>query len=75
MQKRRLGRSNLEVSALGTARAYGDLLTGWVIDERDRDSAPRIEDELGLRVAVTDTVMHDDVIAAAVARTAIELAS
>lgn len=67
--------AGLEVSALGTARAYADLLTGWVIDERDRESAPRIEDELGLRVAVTDTVMRDDDIAAAVARTAIELAS
>ncbi len=67
--------AGLEVSALGTARAYGHLLTGWVIDERDRESAPQIEDELGLRVAVTDTVMRDDEIAAAVARTAIELAS
>jgi len=67
--------AGLEVSALGTARAYGDLLTGWVIDERDRDSAPQIEDELGLRVAVTDTVMRDDEVAAAVARTAIGLAS
>lgn len=67
--------AGLEVSALGTARAYGDLLTGWVIDERDRDSAHRIEDELGLRVAVTDTVMRDDAVAAAVARAAIELAS
>ena len=67
--------AGLEVSAIGTARAYRHLLTGWVIDERDRDSAPRIEDELGLRVAVTDTVMRDDEIAAAVARAAIELAS
>ena len=30
---------------------------GWVIDERDRDLATRIERELGMRVAVTDTVM------------------
>ena len=67
--------AGLEVSALGAARAYGDLLTGWVIDERDRDSAHRIEDELGLRVAVTDTMMRDDAVAAAVARAAIELAS
>jgi LPPG:FO 2-phospho-L-lactate transferase len=67
--------AGLEVSALGAARAYRDLLTGWVIDERDRDSAPRIEDELGLRVAVTDTVMRDDEVAAALARTTIELAS
>ena len=67
--------AGLEVSALGAARAYGDLLTAWVIDERDRDSAPRIESELGIRVAVTDTVMRDDEVAAAVARPAIELAS
>ncbi len=67
--------AGLEVSALGAARAYGDLLTGWVIDERDRDLAPQIEDELGFRVAVTDTVMRDDDVAAALARTAIRLAS
>lgn len=67
--------AGLEVSALGTARAYRDLLTGWVIDERDRGSALQIEDELGLRVAITDTVMRDDDVAAAIARTAIELAS
>ena len=67
--------AGLEVSALGAARAYGDLLTAWVIDERDRGSAPRIESELGIRVAVTDTVMRDDEVAAVVARTAIELAS
>ena len=36
---------------------------------------PAIADELGIRVAVTDTVMRDDDVAAAVARTAVELAS
>jgi LPPG:FO 2-phospho-L-lactate transferase len=65
----------LEVSALGAARAYRDLLSGWVIDERDRDTAPAIADELGVRVAVTDTVMRDDEVAASVARAAVELAS
>ena len=65
----------LEVSASGAARAYRDLLSGWVIDERDRDAAPAIADELGVRVAVTDTVMRDDEVAAAVARAAVELAS
>ncbi|MGZ5212932.1 MAG: 2-phospho-L-lactate transferase [Actinomycetota bacterium] len=65
----------LEVSALGAARAYRDLLSGWVIDERDRKAGPRIADELGIRVAITDTVMRDDEVAAAVARTAVELAS
>jgi LPPG:FO 2-phospho-L-lactate transferase len=67
--------AGLEVSALGAARAYRDLLSGWVIDERDRDAASRIADELGIHVAVTDTVMRDDEVAAAVARTAVELAS
>jgi LPPG:FO 2-phospho-L-lactate transferase len=65
----------LEVSASGAARAYRDLLSGWVIDERDRDAASAIADELGVRVTVTDTVMRDDQVAAAVARAAVELAS
>jgi LPPG:FO 2-phospho-L-lactate transferase len=65
----------LEVSAIGAARAYRDLLSGWVIDERDRGSARRIEEELHVRVTVTDTVMRDDEIAAAVAHAAVELAS
>lgn len=67
--------AGLDVSALGAARAYRDLLSGWVIDERDRDAAPRIADELGVRVAVTDTVMRDDEVAGAVARVAVELVS
>jgi LPPG:FO 2-phospho-L-lactate transferase len=67
--------AGLEVSALGAARAYRDLLSAWVIDERDRGAASRIADELGIRVGVTDTVMRDDEIAEAVARTALELAS
>ena len=67
--------AGMEVSALGAARGYRDLLSGWVIDERDRDSASRIADELGVRVAVTDTVMRDDEVAAAVARTAVGLVS
>jgi hypothetical protein len=46
-----------------------------VIDERDRGGAARIADELGISVAVTDTVMRDDDVAAAVARVAVELAS
>lgn len=65
----------LEVSALGAGRAYADLLTGWVIDERDRDLAPAIERELGVRVAVTDTVMVDDAVAADLAWTALGLAT
>ncbi len=67
--------AGLEVSALGAARAYRDLLTGWVIDERDRELAPRIGTELGIAVAVADTVMVDDEVAAGVARAALGLAS
>ena len=62
----------LEVSALGAARAYEGLLLGWVIDERDRELAPTIE-ELGVRTAVTDTVMTSDAVAKALGRTALEL--
>jgi LPPG:FO 2-phospho-L-lactate transferase len=75
MADQQMPAAGLEVSALGAARAYRDLLSAWVIDERDRDAAAPIVDELGVRVAVTDTVMRDDEIAEAVARTAVELAS
>jgi len=63
----------LEVSAVGAAHAYEGLLGAWVIDERDRALVPQLE-ELGLRVAVTDTIMTDDARAEAVSRTVLELA-
>ncbi|MBW3620791.1 MAG: 2-phospho-L-lactate transferase [Actinobacteria bacterium] len=62
-----------EVSALGVARLYADLLDGWVIDVRDAALAPRIEAELGLRVVVTDTMMDDVEVATELARTALSL--
>jgi LPPG:FO 2-phospho-L-lactate transferase len=49
----------LEVSAVGAARAYEGLGAAWVIDDVDRGLAPAVE-RLGLRCAVTDTVMSDD---------------
>ena len=61
----------LEVSAAGAASAYRDLLSGWVIDERDSALAPRIERELGVRVSITDTLMTDDDAAERVARAAL----
>lgn len=61
----------LEVTAAGAASAYGGLLAAWVIDERDRELAPRIERDQGVRVAVTDSVMVDDQAAEALARTAL----
>ncbi len=61
----------LEVTAAGAASAYEGLLAAWVIDERDRELAPRIERDQGVRVAVTDSVMVDDQAAEALARTAL----
>lgn len=61
----------LEVSAFGVASAYRGLISAWVIDQRDRDLAPRIERELGLKVAVTETLMVDDEAAEGLARTAL----
>ena len=63
----------LEVSAVGAARAYAGLLDAWVIDAADERLADRVREELGVRVAVTDTVMRDDGIAEAIARRALEL--
>jgi LPPG:FO 2-phospho-L-lactate transferase len=61
----------LEVSAVGAAHAYADLLDGWVLDRADDDLAARVRDEIGVRVAVTDTVMRDDDVAELVARAAL----
>jgi LPPG:FO 2-phospho-L-lactate transferase len=47
-----------EVSALGVAALYADLLDGFVLDERDADSADAVA-ALGLAVRVTDTIMRD----------------
>jgi LPPG:FO 2-phospho-L-lactate transferase len=47
-----------ESSALGVARIYRDLLDILVIDEVDRDLAPRVTN-LGLQAAVAQTIMGD----------------
>lgn len=65
----------LEVTAVGAGRAYAGLLDGWVIDHADAALADRATSELGVRVAVTDTVMTDDRVAADLARTALDLAA
>lgn len=49
-----------EVSALGVARLYGDVLDGMVIDRTDAALAERISQELHMRVLVTDTIMRDE---------------
>lgn len=61
------------VTALGAAECYRGLLGGWVIDRVDRDLAPRIERDLSVRVAVTDTIMAGDERAEALARVALDL--
>jgi LPPG:FO 2-phospho-L-lactate transferase len=62
----------IEVSALGVARHYRDLIAAWVIDEVDAASRGAVE-QLGLAAAVTDTIMTDDDRAEGVARTALGL--
>ncbi len=48
-----------EVSSFGVAEIYRDFLTGLIIDEQDRELAPRIE-RLGIAVLITDTIMRND---------------
>ncbi len=64
-----------EVSALGVARHYHELLGAFVMDEVDRDLAPSVSDAIGRRpVAIVDTIMVDDDAARSVAQTAIGVA-
>jgi len=48
-----------ESTALGVARRYTGIADVFVLDERDADLEPAIQD-LGLRTLVTDTIMSDD---------------
>ncbi len=48
----------VEVSAFGVAKLYADFLDGFVIDVADKAQKSRIEG-LGLKVAVTKTLMKD----------------
>jgi hypothetical protein len=58
----------IEVSPCGVAGVYADFLDVMVIDAVDADAAPSIS-ELGMRVAVTHTVMHGSAEKAALAAT------
>jgi LPPG:FO 2-phospho-L-lactate transferase len=64
--------AGIEVGAAGVAEHYRDLLSGWLVDERDRALLPRIEG-MGIRAGATDTIMVDDARAEAVARAALDL--
>lgn len=61
-----------EATALGVARLYADWVDVFVLDNTDADLAPGVE-ALGLRVAVTDTIMTDDAARARLARELLEL--
>jgi LPPG:FO 2-phospho-L-lactate transferase len=63
-----------EVSALGVARMYEDLATGFVIDRSDAGEGPEIEG-LGMRVLTTDAVMRDEEDRGRLAREVLELCS
>jgi LPPG:FO 2-phospho-L-lactate transferase len=62
-----------EVSAAGVAKLYRRFCRGMVIDRRDTGLAREIE-SLGLRVRVEETLMRTPEIAAALAKSVLELA-
>jgi LPPG:FO 2-phospho-L-lactate transferase len=62
-----------ESSALGVARIYRDLVTGFVLDTADAALEPEIG-ALGLRTLVTDTIMADDAGRFRVAQAVLEFA-
>lgn len=57
-------------SVAGVARLYATLASTLVIDTVDRDLAPAVEQE-GMRAVVTDTIMRDEGVAAALAAAAL----
>ncbi|MGH8909706.1 MAG: 2-phospho-L-lactate transferase [Egibacteraceae bacterium] len=60
-------------SALGVAQRYADFLNGWVIDHADAGAKSAVA-ALGIRVAVTDTIMASPGVTEALARVTLELA-
>ncbi len=60
-----------EPSALGVARHHAAVAGTLVIDDVDADLAPAIE-AIGVRPVVTDTIMRDPAVRAALARTTLE---
>ena len=61
----------MEVSCVGVARAYRDFCSALVIDGGDASRAPEV-DALGVHAVVTDTLMRDARVAAALARNALD---
>jgi LPPG:FO 2-phospho-L-lactate transferase len=65
----------LEVSPVGVARHYQDLLTGFVLDRQDESLKTTIAFDLGIRTLVTDTVMQTDEDRVRLAREVLEFAA
>ena len=63
----------IEVSALGVARHYRELIDGYVLDNQDASLEKEIM-ELGLATRVTDSIMVDSEAAGRLAAVALELA-
>ncbi len=62
----------IEVSALGVARHYRELIDGYVLDDRDAVLEKELM-ELGLATRVTDSIMVDPEAAGRLAAVALEL--
>ena len=65
--------AGLEPTPAAVAAQYRDIAAGFVLDQVDADYAPAIE-ALGYRVAATDTLLDDPVVAQGVAERALGLA-
>lgn len=72
MADRLLPATGTAVDCVAVAERYRAFLDAWVIDQRDAGRAQAAR-ALGLRVGVTDTMMRTPEVAAALARTALEL--
>ncbi len=68
---RLMGPLGMEVSCVGVARAYRDFCSALVIDAGDTARAPEVE-ALGVHAVVTDTLMRDARVAAALARNTLD---
>ena len=68
MADRLLPAEGVEVSCVGVASYYRDFLNAWVIDDSDAGHADDVR-ALGMKVAVTQTVMSDVDVAADLAKT------
>ena len=68
---RLMGPLGMEVSCVGVARAYRDFCSALVIDGGDASRAPEVE-TLGVHAVVTDTLMRDARVAAALARNTLD---